>query len=125
MMTLHPSPARSCRAGEGLMSVVRIFCLLGAGLLFAGCGAADDSAASGAQALIGGEASSRCRFITHLSGDEEAPVPRETNATGQALFWVDGTMLHYKLIASNIDNVVAAHIHDGAAGVAGPVIVGL
>ncbi|MGH3032760.1 MAG: CHRD domain-containing protein, partial [Gaiellaceae bacterium] len=34
----------------------------------------------------------------------------------------DGTELDYKLIAANIENVVASHIHLGAEGVNGPVV---
>jgi len=62
-------------------------------------------------------------FAVHLSGDEEVPV-RATLAQGQAIFHLskDGAELHYKLIVANIENVVAAHIHVGAAGVNGPVV---
>jgi len=62
-------------------------------------------------------------FSVHLSGDEEVPA-RGTLAQGQAFFQLnkDGTELRYILIVSNIDNVVASHIHVGAAGVNGPVV---
>jgi CHRD domain len=62
-------------------------------------------------------------YNTHLTGDNEVPV-RITNAAGQAIFKLsdDGTALEYRLIASNIDNVVQAHIHVGAEGVNGPVV---
>jgi hypothetical protein len=62
-------------------------------------------------------------FVAQLSGNEEVP-PRDTNARGLAKFQLskDGTSLSYKLIASNIENVVAAHIHLGEAGVNGPVV---
>ena len=65
-------------------------------------------------------------FSVHLSGDDEVP-PRDTNAQGQVIFHIskDGTELEYKLIVANIDNVVAAHIHCGAPGVAAPVGVTL
>jgi hypothetical protein len=63
-------------------------------------------------------------FVAHLSGDEEVP-PRDTLAQGQAIFHLsyDGTELDYQLMVANIENVVAAHIHCGAAGVNGPVVV--
>ena len=35
----------------------------------------------------------------------------------------DGLSLSYRLIATNIDNVVASHIHIGPAGVNGPVVL--
>ena len=61
---------------------------------------------------------------THLKGEHEVP-PRETNAQGQAIMKVseDGLSISYKLIASNIENVIAAHIHVGAADATGPVVV--
>jgi len=62
-------------------------------------------------------------FTAHLTGGEEVPA-RETLATGQTVFKLskDGTALHYRLIVANINNVVAAHIHLGAAGANGPVV---
>jgi hypothetical protein len=65
-------------------------------------------------------------FAVPLSGDQEVP-PRDTNARGVAIFHLskDGTELSYKLNVANIENVFAAHIHCGAAGVNGPVGVTL
>ena len=62
-------------------------------------------------------------FGTHATGAEEVP-PRDTLAQGQIVLQLndDGT-LDYRLIATNIDNVVASHLHLGAAGVNGPVFV--
>jgi hypothetical protein len=61
-------------------------------------------------------------WSTHAEGAQEVPA-RGTNAQAQAIFHLskDGTKLDYKLIASNIDNVVQAHIHQGARGANGPV----
>ena len=61
---------------------------------------------------------------THLKGDQEVP-PRETDAQGQAIMKVsaDGLSVSYKLIASNIDNVIQAHIHIGPAGQNGGIAV--
>jgi hypothetical protein len=60
----------------------------------------------------------------HLNGDGEVP-PRETQAQGQAILRIadDGSSFDFKLIASNIDNVIMAHIHCGPAGVNGPIRV--
>jgi hypothetical protein len=65
-------------------------------------------------------------FAAPLSGGQEVPA-RDTNATGVATFKFnkDATEFSFKVIASNIDNVFAAHIHCGAAGVNGPVGVTL
>ena len=51
------------------------------------------------------------------SGVETAPHPSQSNAQGQAHFTVndDGTV-NFKLMASNIDNVVQSHIHCGRFG---------
>jgi len=63
-------------------------------------------------------------FAVHLSGDEEVPA-RATLAQGEAIFQLskDGSELHFKLIVANIENVAQAHIHCGAAGVNGPIVV--
>ena len=68
-------------------------------------------------------ANSDINLGTHLTGDEEFP-PRETQAQGQAIFRVadDGTTVDFRLIASNIFNVVQAHIHCGPRGTNGPII---
>jgi len=65
-------------------------------------------------------------FTAILSGGDEVPA-RDTLARGVATFkWnKEGTELRYTLIAANIENVVAAHIHCGAPGVNGPVGVTL
>jgi hypothetical protein len=62
-------------------------------------------------------------FQAHLTGDEEVPA-NESLGQGQAIIRVseDETEISYRLIASNIENVVASHIHVGAAGVNGPVV---
>ncbi|MGH2456690.1 MAG: CHRD domain-containing protein [Candidatus Limnocylindria bacterium] len=63
-------------------------------------------------------------FVTPLTGDEEVPA-RDTLARGFAGFQLspDGETMTYILIASNIENVVASHIHIGAFGTNGPVTV--
>jgi hypothetical protein len=65
-------------------------------------------------------------FRAHLSGGAEVP-PVGTNAQGQAIFQLsdDGTSLRFKLIAANIEDVFAAHIHCAAPDVNGPVGVTL
>jgi len=68
---------------------------------------------------------------THLNGDGEVftpahpgdPTPADSKGQGQAIFRVndDGTAVDFQLIASNIDNVVQAHIHCAFPGVNGPI----
>ena len=61
---------------------------------------------------------------THLTGDHENP-PNNSQAQGQAMLTVseDGLSISYKLIASNIDNIVQSHIHIGSPTVNGPIAV--
>ena len=62
--------------------------------------------------------------VQPLSGDQEVPA-RATNARGNLVLEIsdDGLTLRYKLIVANIHNVVASHIHVGAAGANGPVVL--
>ena len=66
---------------------------------------------------------------THMTGAEEvfvaapgAPTPADSKAQGEAIFRVnaDGTV-DFRLIASNIDNVIMSHIHCGPKGANGPI----
>jgi CHRD domain len=61
-------------------------------------------------------------WSVHASGTFEVPA-RDTQGQAQAIFHLseDGNALEYKLIASNIENVVQAHIHQGTPGVNGPI----
>lgn len=65
-------------------------------------------------------------WSTHANGSMEVPA-RDTSAQAQAIFHLskDGAELKYKLIASNIDNVNQAHIHQAAPGVNGPIVAWL
>jgi len=77
-------------------------------------------------------ANSDINLGTHLTGDEEVftpatvggPTPADSRAQGQAIFRVsdDGTSVDYRLIASNIFNVVQSHIHCGRKGTNGPIV---
>jgi hypothetical protein len=64
-------------------------------------------------------------FVAHLSGGNETP-PNDSLAQGQLVMHLntDGSM-SFKLVVANIDDVFAAHIHLGAPGVAGPIVVPL
>ena len=70
----------------------------------------------------------------HLDGSQEvftpapgAASPADSNAQGQAIIQIarDGDSFDYKVIVSNIDNVVQAHIHCAPEGVNGPIVVWL
>lgn len=69
-------------------------------------------------------------FGTPLSSAEEVPpagVVNNSLARGNAVFQLsaDGTELTYRLSVANIENVFMAHIHQGAAGTNGPIVVWL
>lgn len=65
-------------------------------------------------------------FGAFLTGSEEVP-PVDAQGVGAATFQLsdDGKTLHFKLNVSTIEGVVAAHIHKGAFGENGPVVVPL
>ena len=62
-----------------------------------------------------------------LLGDEEAPGPGETDGFGGVSLdtMTDGTTIGAAAIYSGSGAPVAAHIHEGAAGAAGPIVVTL
>jgi hypothetical protein len=57
-----------------------------------------------------------------LSGDQENP-PADPDGFGRFLYFAAGDQLCYILTAFNVDPPLAAHIHVGAAGVNGPIVV--
>jgi hypothetical protein len=63
-------------------------------------------------------------FTAHLSGAQEVPAV-DTAGHGQALLSVsdDRSEVRYKVLVANVENMTQAHIHCGAAGVNGPVVV--
>jgi CHRD domain len=75
----------------------------------------------------------RHNYSVHLSGDQEptpvppAPSPQDSNAQGQAIIRIaeDEESLDFKLNASNIENVVQAHIHCGPRGMNGGIFIWL
>lgn len=64
-------------------------------------------------------------FTATLAGANEVPAVT-TTATGTAVFGViNDTILTYRVDVAGIDSATASHIHEGAAGVPGGVIVTL
>ncbi len=64
-------------------------------------------------------------FTTTLSGSAEVPGPGDADGVGIAVVSIDGTMIDYTLLVQNIGTPTAAHIHTGAAGTSGDVVVNL
>lgn len=75
------------------------------------------------QSAAGGERS----FTTTLTGAAEVPGPGHTDGTGSATVTVNvpKKQVCYELSVSGIGTPMAAHIHEGATGVAGPPVVTL
>ena len=66
-------------------------------------------------------------FSTSLSGAAEVPGPGDSDGAGTARITANlgQRRICYELSVTNIEPATAAHIHVGAAGVAGGVVVGL
>jgi CHRD domain len=63
------------------------------------------------------------RLAATLSGANEIPGPGDPDGRGKAVVRLSGTTACYLLEWSGIGAPTAAHIHQGGAGVAGPVVV--
>jgi hypothetical protein len=77
---------------------------------------------------IRGQLSPATKFLgTTLTGSEEAPGPGETDAGGDVAIDIlsDGTTICGFLFYDGAEQPMAAHIHKGAVGAAGPIVVTL
>ncbi len=75
-----------------------------------------------AMSACGGDGSST-KFVATMNGASEVPAVT-TTATGNATFTVAGTTVNYTITATGLTgNAVASHIHFGAAGVSGPIVL--
>lgn len=65
-------------------------------------------------------------YLTRLSGANEVP-PVDTPASGRGVYRLreDGTVLRFLHVFRGLENVVGAHLHLGAPGENGPVVVSL
>ena len=61
---------------------------------------------------------------SNMTGAKEVP-PVNTMASGSTTFVNNQTVIDYDLSVSDLYNVTAAHIHQGRAGVNGPIVVTL
>ena len=64
-------------------------------------------------------------FTIALTQSQEVPAPQPTGASGTAVVIVYADEIEYQLSAQNITGITMAHIHNGAPGVAGPIVVTL
>jgi len=98
---------------------------------FAACSPADrtvpteqSAAATAPGASAAANAPDVKNFVAHLSGDNEVPA-RPSLGQGELKLQLspDGQSLDYRIISSNITNVVQSHIHIAPEGVNGPIVV--
>jgi hypothetical protein len=85
--------------------------------------AAPAAAASGSSKTSSKTSGKVTRLAATLSGANEVPGPGDPDGRGRAFVRLSGTTACYVLQWSNIGAPTAAHIHQGGAGVAGPVVV--
>jgi hypothetical protein len=65
------------------------------------------------------------QFTVALTAAAEVPTPKPTTASGTADVVVYPDRIDFQLAATNITGITMAHLHSGAVGVAGPVVVTL
>jgi hypothetical protein len=63
-------------------------------------------------------------YIATMTGANERPTANTSTATGTGTFVLTGNSLSYTITVTGLTNpATGAHIHVGASGVAGPIIV--
>jgi CHRD domain len=70
-------------------------------------------------------AASAQTFVGAMTGANEAPTAGDTDGFGLAGFRFEGTSVRFAMMVKNIAAPNASHIHRGAVGVAGPVVITL
>ncbi len=78
-------------------------------------------------AVAQGKENTGRKLTVSLTGAAEVPGPGDTDGTGTASVWLNQgqTQVCYEISVSNIDAATMAHIHEGAADVAGAVVITL
>jgi hypothetical protein len=85
------------------------------GLVIASCGGGNSIGGLDAEAV----------FSIPLTQAAEVPVPKTTTASGNAQIVLFADKVDFEITGTSITGVTMAHIHNGAAGVAGPIVVTL
>jgi len=85
---------------------------------------AGGSLACGSGSSTGGLDAERIYQIA-LTSSAEVPAPKPTTASGTAQILVFEDHMDFQLSATSITGITMAHIHSGAPGVAGPIVVTL
>ena len=85
----------------------------------------DTSAATTATSSSAPPATTNVNLEAQMSGREEVPGPGVTDGAGVAEIRIEREEICYRLNATMGETPTAAHIHTGAAGASGPVLVNL
>jgi hypothetical protein len=101
----------------------RLVAMLVSGLMLGG-GVVGLAAAPAGAGGSGGHSNFSVGF-SFLTGDEEVPGPGDDDGIGTFSYVTFGDKICYVLTARKIDPAVAAHIHLGADGAAGPIAINL
>jgi len=81
-------------------------------------------ASCGGGSSIGGfDAEATFRFA--MTQSAQVPVPKSTTASGIAQIVIYSDKIDYELTGTSIIGVTTAHIHNGAPGIAGPIVMTL
>ena len=97
------------------MKHTRIAALAAAAAVAAGCAGGSSTGGLNAERT----------YTIALTSSQEVPAPKPTAAAGTAQVILYASQIEFQLSATNITGITMAHIHSGAAGVAGPIIVTL
>ena len=102
-------------------------------LMAAGCGEAEDEAEKAEEearrtaTTLANRAEAATRLTATLTGAAEAPSTGDRDGTGTARVNLDATKgeVCYEVSVQKIDRPVGMHIHEGATGTSGPIVVPL
>lgn len=97
------------------MKHTRIAALAAAAAIGAGCAGGSSTGGLNAERT----------YTIALTSSQEVPAPKPTAAAGTAQVIVFPSRIEFQLSATNITGITMAHIHSGARGVAGPIVVTL
>jgi len=64
-------------------------------------------------------------YVVTLTSAAEVPVPKPTSASGTAQILVYAGQIDFQVSATSMTGITMAHIHSGAPGVPGPIVVTL
>jgi len=93
----------------------RAIAIVGASLAAVGCGGGSSTGGLDAEQT----------YSFSLTSAAEVPTPKPTSASGTAQVIVYPDRVDYQIIVSSMTGITMAHIHSGAAGVPGPIVVTL